>query len=65
MVPLYSSIDGCDTIIQKAHKLRNTNPLSHASSELLDKESTTVDLMDSIKELRELMCGYVSFAESK
>lgn len=60
LISLYSSIDGCDTIIQKAHKLRNTNPLSHASSELLDKESTTDDLIESIKELRGLICEYSS-----
>lgn len=47
LIKFYSEFDVNKTIIEKAHKLRNANPLSHSSSELLDKESTTEDLKQS------------------
>lgn len=62
---LYKNIDDSKIVIKKAHKLRNANPLSHASAELLDKESTTADLIESIKELRGLICEYINFIEKR
>lgn len=47
------------TIIKFAHKLRNTNPLSHSSSELLDNENTSNDLKQSINDLMSLIYSYI------
>lgn len=55
----YSEINNSEEIIKKAHKLRNANPLSHSSSELLDKENTTDDLKQNIKDLSSLIFKYV------
>ena len=51
----YSSIPDADSIIQTAHKLRNANPLSHASAGLIDKDSTANDLDNSITEMNRLI----------
>lgn len=59
LIKFYSEFDVNKTIIEKAHKLRNANPLSHSSSELLDKESTTEDLKQSIEDLSSLMYDYI------
>ncbi len=42
-------------IIEEAHKLRNANPLSHSSAELLDKDSTSKDIGISICNLSKLL----------
>lgn len=42
-------------IIGEAHKLRNANPLSHSSAELLDKDSTSKDIGISICNLSKLL----------
>lgn len=51
----YSSIPDADNVIQTAHKLRNANPLSHASAGLIDKDSTSNDLDDSIEDMGKLI----------
>ena len=51
----YSSIPDADNVIQTAHKLRNANPLSHASAGLIDKDSTSNDLDNSIEDMRKLI----------
>lgn len=51
----YSSIPDADKTIEVAHKLRNANPLSHASAGLIDKDSTSCDLDDSINEMGKLI----------
>ncbi|MDY5940733.1 MAG: AbiA family abortive infection protein [Eubacteriales bacterium] len=51
----YSSIPNADSVIETAHKLRNANPLSHASAGLIDKDSTSSDLDDSIKNMGKLI----------
>lgn len=61
LVSFYSVIDGSENIINKAHKLRNANPLSHSSSELLDNESTTADLKQSITDLSTIIFKYIDF----
>lgn len=58
-IPFYSGINDSKTVIEKAHKLRNANPLSHASSELLDSNDTSEDLCKSIKALSKLIYGYI------
>ena len=65
MLRFYSSIDDSKTVIEKAHKLRNANPLSHASSELLDSNNTSKDLCESIKALSALIYGYIDILNEK
>ena len=59
LIKFYSGINNSEPIIKKAHKLRNANPLSHSSSELVDSDSTTDDLKESIKDLSDLIYKYV------
>ena len=44
----YNQIDGSEAIIKEAHKLRNQNPISHSSSELIriDSKSDTLQKID-------------------
>lgn len=58
-IKFYSGIDDSEDVIQIAHKLRNANPLSHSSSELLDNNNTSDDLYKSIKALSKLIYGYI------
>lgn len=58
-ISFYSEIDYSKPIIETAHRLRNANPLSHSSSELIDNESTTDDLKQSIKKLTKLIFKYI------
>lgn len=55
----YESIDGSKDVVSTAHKLRNANPLSHASSELLDRNNTSEDLLKSMKALSKLIYDYI------
>lgn len=59
LIRFYTGVDDSKTVIEKAHKLRNANPLSHASSELLDSNDTSGDLCKSIKTLSKLIYGYI------
>lgn len=60
----YSEIDDSETVITKAHSLRNSNPLSHSSSELLDNNNTSNELSNSIKDLSKLIYGYIDKQKS-
>lgn len=62
-ISFYSGIDNSDEIIKTAHKLRNANPLSHSSSELLDNENTTDDLKQSIRALHDLIYRYIEIKQ--
>ena len=59
LIKFYDFIDNSQCIIKKAHKLRNANPLSHASSELLDHDESSMDLCKSIEDLHSLILEYV------
>ena len=59
-VQFYSGIDGSESVIKMAHKLRNANPLSHSSSELLDSNNTSEELCKSIEDLSGLIFGHLS-----
>lgn len=59
LISFYKGISNSREIIKKAHDLRNSNPLSHASSELLDNENTSEDLKQVIKELTYLIYEFV------
>lgn len=58
----YKNITDSDLIIKTAHDLRNANPLSHSSSELLDHTNTTRELLDTICKLREIINEYIEKA---
>ncbi|MDO4581401.1 MAG: AbiA family abortive infection protein [Bacillota bacterium] len=58
-IRFYSEIEGSEAVIKAAHKLRNANPLSHSSSELLDSNNTSEDLSESVKALSKLIYGYI------
>ena len=55
---LYAGLTGCDEIISKAHELRNANPLSHSSADLIDSNNSSQDLMNTAKELDCLINQY-------
>lgn len=48
---LYAGIADTDKIIEKAHEIRNSNPLSHSSAELVDNNNTAIDILNSIERL--------------
>ena len=48
---LYDGLTNADAIITTAHDLRNNNPLDHASSELISRETTRDDLRNCIEDL--------------
>ena len=52
---VYAKIPQCDVIIEKAHDLRNANPLSHASAGLIDKNDSKQELEKSINDLRKMI----------
>lgn len=59
IIKIYSDIDNSEIIIDTAHKLRNSNPLTHSSSELLDNNNTSKDLLESIENLSKLIYKYI------
>lgn len=56
---LYSGIEKADETIAQAHDLRNANPLAHSSAGLLDKNSSTIDIRKSIRNLGRLMDQFI------
>lgn len=59
LIRFYNGVKDSKAVIETAHKLRNANPLSHASSGLLDNNNTSEDLCESIKALSRLIYGYI------
>lgn len=59
LIDFYSDITDSKEVIEFAHRLRNANPLSHSSSELLDSDDTSEDLCESIKSLSKLIYEYI------
>ncbi len=56
---LYGEIADGNSVIKKAHKLRNASPLSHASAELIDNNGSSSELMDICVELDRLIHQYI------
>lgn len=54
----YEKIDNSVEIIKRAHDLRNANPISHSSADLIDKSTTTKDIKSCIKDLNSLIDNY-------
>ncbi|HHY25708.1 MAG TPA: AbiA family abortive infection protein, partial [Desulfitobacterium dehalogenans] len=48
---LYRNISNSESIVEKAHEIRNSNPLSHSSAELIDSDTTYEDILKSISDL--------------
>lgn len=59
-IGFYKGINNSATIIREAHKLRNANPLSHSSSELLDNDNTSTELQKNIEDLLLLIYRYIN-----
>lgn len=60
LVQFYKNVPNGETIIKRAHRLRNSNPLSHSSSELLDNNDSSNDLKTCIAELSKLLLSCAS-----
>lgn len=60
LLKFYRELDGSDDIIKNAHKLRNENPISHASADLIDRDNTSKDLDEAIEQLQELIVAFVN-----
>lgn len=56
---LYAGLADSDAIIRQAHRIRNANPLSHSSAELVDNDNSTSDLQQTIKGLDKLISEYI------
>ena len=56
---LYNEIYNSNSIIKKAHKLRNENPLSHASAGLIDGNISSSDLKQTEHDLDNLIDQYI------
>ena len=59
LIKFYVGIVDSESVIQDAHKLRNANPLSHSSSELLDSNNTSENLCESMRALSKLIYEYI------
>jgi IS30 family transposase len=58
-VSFYAEVENSETVISTAHNLRNSNPISHSSSGLIDHKNTAKELDDSIKDLSMLIFKYI------
>ena len=55
LIKYYSDINGSKDVVSEAHKLRNNNPLSHSSAEMLDNDSSQSKIEESIKAMDDLL----------
>ena len=56
---MYDGIPDFESIIHNAHNLRNKNPLSHASAELIDRNTSSSDLKKAECDLDFLINQYI------
>ena len=56
---MYDGIPDFESIIHNAHNLRNKNPLSHASAELIDRNTSSSDLKKAEYDLDFLINQYI------
>ena len=59
----YNCIDCSKEVLEKAHNIRNANPLSHASAELFE-DYTTEEIKKSIEDLKDLIKCYIKMKEN-
>lgn len=60
---VYEGINKSGSIIQKAHKIRNANPVNHASSGLIKGPYDKEEISSSIEELQLLIIGLIDRLE--
>lgn len=60
---VYSGITDSDSIIEKAHSIRNSNPLSHSSSDMLEKY-TSAQIQKTIEDLSQLIFTKITQSSS-
>lgn len=58
IMDFYKEIDGSENIIKHAHDLRNANPMSHSSAELIERLTTTKEIKECIKDLNSMIDNY-------
>ena len=51
----YSDITNSEKIIEKAHEIRNQNPITHASAKMLEKDSSNQEIIETIEDLKNLI----------
>ena len=59
LIKFYDCIDGSDEILKNAHKLRNGNPVSHSSANILDNDGTTDEIYQIINSLKMILRRYI------
>ena len=59
----YNCIDCSKEVLEKAHDIRNANPLSHASAELFE-DYTTEEIKRNIEDLKDLIKCYIKMKEN-
>ena len=58
---MYDGIANSESILHNAHNLRNRNPLSHASAELIDANTSSSDLTKAESDLDFLINQYIKY----
>lgn len=58
LIGLYKNVENSEILIKKAHKIRNTSPVSHGSAELLDNKNSIADILAVIADLKALLKDY-------
>lgn len=61
----YSKIDNSAKILEKAFNMRNHNPISHASAELINEHFTSEKILLIIEELDKLLSDYICLNKLK
>ena len=59
----YNCIASSKDVLDKAHKIRNSNPLSHSTANLLEKYSTQ-EIKSNIEDLKKLIKCYIKIKEN-
>ena len=59
----YNCIASSEEVLDKAHKIRNSNPLSHSTANLLEKYSTQ-EIKSNIENLKKLIKCYIKIKEN-
>lgn len=58
-ISFYSEIENSEDILKKAFKMRNNNPVSHASAELINEHYRNEDIVEMINKLHHLLILYI------
>lgn len=61
----YSSVSNSETIIEQAHKLRNMNPINHASAGVIEKSERMNELSSCAKKMEKLLDRFLAENEGK